>query len=896
MARNSGLDNSILSFRMIGQTISHYRIVGKLGGGGMGVVYEAEDLKLRRRVALKFLPDRISHESAVALERFQREAQAASALNHPNICTIYEIGQDGDQHFIAMEFLQGKTLKHVIQGGPLRTEQLLELGIQIADALDAAHSKGIVHRDIKPANIFVTDRGQAKVLDFGLAKVVRQREAEAIGGSGMQTAGAPEWLTSPGSTVGTVAYMSPEQVRGEELDARSDVFSFGTVLHEMATGQQAFAGTTSGVIFRDILERTPESLRTLNPALPAKLEEIVSNALEKDRELRCQTAAELRAELKRLKRETDSTRVSVRGVAGTATATAETKPVSPVRAIAPARKKILTALAGVGFVAALAAMFFLGRHQAKPVDLRPPTYHQLTFRRGMVRLSRFAPDGQTILYSAMWEGNPSEVFSTRQGSVAARSLGLGDAEILAVSRSGEMAVLLHSRQLRSWVYSGTLARVSLEGGAPREILNDVQWADWSPNGEDLAVVRDAGGRNRLEFPIGKVLYQTVGWISHPRISPKGDRIAFADHPIPGDDAGSVAVVDLAGNKKTLNSGWTTVQGLAWSPDGNEIWFTGADVGNIRGLFAVDLAGRQRSITRVPGILTLQDIGRDGRVLLARDNVRREVSGATQAASKERDLTWLDWSFPADLSADGKMLLLTEAGEGGGAAYSVYVRPTDGSPAIRLGDGQGLALSPDQKWVASSPLRSPEELILLPTKAGEPKQVAGGGIIHYQARWLPDGKRILFAGSEPGHGVRLYVQEISGGKPQAITPEGVATLAYPPSPDGKVVAAIGPDQKGYLYPTHGGEPRPIQGLSDADAPISWDADGRGLYIYERGSLPAQVHHLDVQSGKKQLWKTLMPLDVAGVNIIWPICMTQDGKSYVYGYRRYLSDLYLVDGLK
>ncbi len=876
-----------------GAKLGRYEIRSQLGAGGMGEVYRARDEKLNRDVAIKVLPASLSQDQD-RLRRFEQEAQAAGALNHPNILAVYDGGMHDGSPYLVSELLEGETLRERLgahaSSVPLPQRKAVDYATQIARGLAAAHAHSIVHRDLKPENIFITGDGQVKILDFGLAKLIEPVSASQI----LTDLPTRKLNTTPGTVMGTLGYMSPEQVDGKSVDYRSDIFSFGVVLYEMLSGRRAFPHReTLRETLHAIAKEDPPVLSELNPHLSPSLEKVVERCLEKKPDDRFQSTRDLAFALEALSGASTTSHPEL--------STAPNLELSSSPAVAaPVSLRLWKGLTVAAVIVAVAfgvGGFILGK-RAGTTSL--PSYQRLTFSRGTIWNARFAPDGQTVVYSARWNGNPLDVFATRAGKTDSRSLKLDNTDLLAISASNEMAVLRNRQYLGAWFISrGTLARMSIEGGAARDLLEDVQEADWSSDGTMLAVVRWVNGQNQLEYPIGKVLYKTTGYISHPRISPKGDLVAFMDHQVQGDNRGWVAVVNLTGKKTVLSGEWAGEEGLAWSPVGDEVWFTAHKGGEAFALHAVTLSGRERLILRMTASLMLHDISRDGHVLLTSFNRPNNVTGQSPGESKERDLSWFDRIYLTDLSPDGKTILFSNTGEGSGINYAVYLGKTDGSASVRLGDGGSQRLSPDGRW-ALALLYTPPQLVLLPTGAGEARSLERGPIEQYSggASWFPDGKRVVFQGREPGHDWRCYIQSIEGGPPRPITPEGTTgtSSAIFVSPDSKSVIASDAQHQRSFYPVEGGAPQPIPHLESADKILGWTSDGHSLYLAQTQEMPIRVYRFDPAKGRRELLKEVLPADPAGIFAPNNIFMTPDGKGYVYSVRRMLSDLYVVEGLK
>jgi len=857
-----------------GTHLGPYEIIAPLGAGGMGEVYRARDTRLERTVAIKVLPQAFAKD-AERLRRFETEARTIATLNHPNILSIHDVGTQDGTPYLVSELLEGHSLRQELVGGALPLRRAVEYGTQIAQGLAAAHDKGIVHRDLKPDNVFVAPDGRVKILDFGLAKL----EAASDEGATLE---AVAQETSPGMVLGTVGYMSPEQVKGEAADARSDIFSLGTILYEMLSGQRAFRKDTSAETMTACLNEEPAELSATGKPIAPALERIVRRCLEKKPLQRFQSARDLAFDLE-----------AFSGSSSVSTALRSTAGRQP-------RKWLMLLTAGVLLLVVVGVGDWLSGRRSSPAAL--PSYHQLTFERGLIYAARFAPDGRSIYYSASWNGQPVQLYSTVPDTPESRPLNQINSTLFTVS-SSELAISLGCKDIYIEICQGTLALVPVSGGAPREIAEGVLSADWTADGSEMAVIRQVAGKYRVEFPRGNVIYESNHWLAYLRIAPRANAVAFAEFVGLAGDGGRVIVRDRSGKEIIRSAPFVSVEGLAWPPSGEEVWVGAATrEGWADAIHALRFNGKDRIVLRLPGMLRLHDVSRDGRILFSRESWRSGLQFRGPGDTKERDLSWLDYPEVTDLSPDGAQVAFWDWGSAGGASSLAYLRRTDGSPPVKLGAWVTPVLSPDGKRVLAveGTTAGLRRLALLPAGVGETQMLNLNGIQQYTSLgWMPDGKAIYFTGDD-GRGWRVYVQNLVGGAPRGITP----LISVKPyhfesrlvSPDGRFAFARDLGGRAGLYPLAGGESQAVPGWLPEDIWIAWSADGRSAYVYRDEKTSAPVYRLDVATGKRQLVATLAVNDPAGLSAIAYVRVTPDGKSYAYSYHRELSDLFLVEGLR
>ena len=846
-----------------------YEIAALLGAGGMGEVYRARDTRLGRDVAIKILPSIFANDPE-RHRRFEQEARAVAALNHPNILSVHDIGVHDGLHYIVTEFLQGKNLRQELSSGSVSPRRATEYAIQITQGLAAAHDVGIVHRDLKPENLFVTKDGHVKVLDFGLAKQFVMVAPEA---------GATTVQTSAGVIVGTAGYMSPEQVSGHKLDHRSDIFSFGTVFYEMLTGRRAFQRNSAAETMTAILnEDPPDFPASAERQIPKVLERVTLRCLAKNQEQRFQSAKDISFALDSI-----------------STERIQFQPLGKVSTAASHWRLAVLALSLVLVAAAVVA--------GRAVLLRAQVHYQrLTFQQGILTAARFSPDGQTIIYSAAWGGpehkdRPSgpkfRLYSARLDGTEQHLLDLPVAELKSVSRAGDLAILLYPGGVDTGS-NGVLATVPHDGGAPHQLLDHVEAADWAPDGKQLAVAHAQGGKSHLEYPLGQPLYDTASWyLVNLRFSPKGDAMAFAEHPLVGDDRGSVVMVDLQGHTRTLTREWEGIQGLAWSADGSEVWFTASVSPEWnRQIYAVTRSGKLRQVLAVPAPLYLEDIAGDGRVLLQRQDRRFEVA-LGQVGGGTRQLSWLNMMAPSAVSRDGRYVAITDYAE---KDYRIYLAPLDGTPPVLLGKGAAAGISPDNKWVASILPSDTAKIQLLPTGMGQRKTVSAPNFRYSGADWASDGSRLIVRANKSDGPIQLWLQNLDGGEPQPITPKGVDGI-FLTVDHADYVCTRDTAGKTKFYPIEGGEPRAISGVATDEQIIDGSNASSIVYVARRQSdVSLQVAKLNITSGRREPFVTVLPDNPMGVQFVGPPIFTRDEKRYVYPQQRGLSVLYVGSGLK
>ncbi len=856
-----------------GLHLGPYEVVELLGRGARGEVWCAKDPRLGRNVAIKLLLG--PRATPRALRDLEREARTASSLSHPNIVTVLDVALESTPPFLVLELVAGKTLASLASAGLLPVPRALDLAAQVATGLAAAHEAGLVHRDVKPANVLVTREGHAKILDFGLALL----SSQAVSAPDEATLPGPT-ETSAGIAVGTPAYMSPEQAEGRDVDFRADQFSLGALLHELLTGKRTFARGSVLDTLAAVIRDEPEPIPRLSEALDAPVRQVLARCLAKDPDGRYAATRDLARDLRDL-----AALASGRGLTPSG-ATRSPRAFSRRTVLASAVAVLALVLAGTG-------ARFLSRRTSLP------SFRQLTFRRGTVWAARFTPHGEEVIYGAAWDGGASRLYSTRVEGGLSTPLSSLDASLFSVSPEGELLVALDPRTWLEQALIGTAARMPIVAGAPRALLDGVTSADWVGSSPDVLAVTRKDGLSRLEIRGRRVLFETPGWISHARASPDGRRVAFLHHPVIPDDGGDVVLVPVSGGEaRVLSPGWISAAGLSWTPSGEEIWFSATGETGSRTLRAVTPAGRLREIYRMPGNVTLHDISSDGRVLLAHDT--RRIGAMTGAEGAEgRDVSWLDSTLLTDLSPDGRTLLFTEFGEGGGARYSASLRPADGGPAITLGTGFATALAADGSRVLSFGPSASIGLGLVPTGTGTTTPVAMDPVVAPSwAGFLPGGEGVLVAGAAGSGGVRLWLAASASGPAKPLSPPGIDARfsSGVPAPDGRTVAVGMDDGDLLLCPLPEGTPRRLATTPRSLVPFAWLEEGRQLLAFAREGPAARVVRVDPETGSSVPVRTLAPSDTAGVIGIATVRVTPGGKTWAWSYVRVLSELYVAEGLK
>ncbi|MFL5619205.1 MAG: protein kinase domain-containing protein [Gemmatimonadaceae bacterium] len=844
-----------------------YRVERTLGVGGMATVYLAEDLKHHRKVAVKVLKPELA--AVLGAERFVQEIATTAALQHPHILPLFDSGEADGFLYYVMPFVDGETLRAKLdRETQLGIDEAVRITTAVADALDYAHRHGVIHRDIKPENILLQE-GRPMVADFGIALAV----SAAAGGR----------MTETGLSLGTPHYMSPEQATAEkEISARSDIYSLGSVLYEMLTGDPPHTGASAQQIIMKIITEPAAPVTQARKSVPRNVAAAVAHALEKLPADRFESAKAFAEALTNpgYGPHTELARVDARGRARWTLALATGLVLGLVMGVATARLGLADRVLGVG---------------DKANGLEGVTFRQRTFGNEAVFSARFAHDGESIVYSAVAGGVAPRLYVIRSGYPDPRPIGDSAMQLLAVSSTDELAVLLQPRYQLHRVFRGTLARMPFGGGAPREILADVRDADWNADGSGLAVVHEANGKDRVEYPIGTVLYESSGYVSDLRFSPSGDLLAFHEHPSKWDDRGAVAVVDLKGNHRILTDGYWGLEGLTWSRDGKRVIFAGALAGGFYQVHDVTRDGHARLVLPSAGTVTVQDVSPGGHWLLTRDDLFRRLMVKAPGATEERDLSWLDNSSLPSISGDGRVLAFDNEAADAGVNYAVMLRKTDGSPAVKLGEGSLRAFSRDTRWVLSVVQSPVAQLMLYPTGVGQARRIDKGELESYSAAsFHPDGKRILVCGNERARAIRCYMRPLGDGPLRAVTPEGYSHGEL--SPDGRELYAASALNGYHVFSADNGAPRAVIGLRPSDLVVRWSPDGSSLWVRPDDEMVIRVERLELATGRRTPLLSITPSVRPGLLNADELTLADDPRAYAFMTSEQQSQVFVVEGMK